>query len=94
MCTGWASASVAFWAACSTRDESGELLGSESSNGGKDGGFNLCVQLWVNFQNNYVNWASIRCMGPSIAQDYTYKAATNSQADSQPGRAMSWEKSG
>lgn len=49
----------------------------------------VCVQLWVNFQHNYVNWASVHCMGPSIARDYTYKAATNSQIDSQPGRALS-----
>lgn len=43
MCTGWASASGVFWAACSTRDESGELLGSESRNGGEDGGFSVCA---------------------------------------------------
>lgn len=67
MCTGWASASGVFWAACSTRDESGELLGSESRNGGKDGGFSPCVQHWVNFQHKYVNWASIHCMGLPIA---------------------------
>lgn len=33
MYTGWASASGAFWAACSTSEESGELLGSGRSYG-------------------------------------------------------------
>jgi hypothetical protein len=35
MCTGWASASGAFWAACSTRQESGVLLDSVRNPGGR-----------------------------------------------------------
>lgn len=35
MCTGWASASGTFWAACSTRDVSGVLLGSERNKSGR-----------------------------------------------------------
>lgn len=67
MCTGWASASGAFWAACSTREERGVLLGSGRSNGRKDVGFTLRIQLWVNFQHDDVNWASAHCVGPPTA---------------------------